>query len=213
MKKFTFPKPEYSVIALIIIGIVLLFTPLSVSSTRQANFILKWNERFNRIEYMFSVINAHVTDDMLLSMKKAKSADEREKILLMIIKPYLRINTAKTPSKHYKPRDINGNRINKKNIYYFDEFYFTEHKNIIGLKDIASNNEKDPFFIMMFDINGLMPPNRWGKDIYGIKIFDEGKIEPFGYDMTMEDLKTDCSKAGTGIGCSYYYKIGGEFDD
>ena len=66
---------------------------------------------------------------------------------------------------------------------------------------------------MMFDINGILPPNRWGKDIYGVSIFDGGRIEPFGYDEDMEDLREDCSKQGSGVSCSYYYKIGGGFDD
>ena len=66
---------------------------------------------------------------------------------------------------------------------------------------------------MMFDINGILPPNRWGKDIYGVNIYDVLKIEPFGFDKSMDELKKDCSEAGTGINCSYYYKIGGGFDD
>ena len=67
--------------------------------------------------------------------------------------------------------------------------------------------------IMMFDMNGILPPNRWGKDIFGINIYDGGKIEPFGFDKDMIELKKDCSDNGTGIDCSYYYKIGGGFDD
>ena len=66
---------------------------------------------------------------------------------------------------------------------------------------------------MMFDINGTMLPNRWGNDIFGINIYDGGKIEPFGFDKNMDELKYDCSKLGTGLTCSYYYKIGGDFDD
>ena len=64
---------------------------------------------------------------------------------------------------------------------------------------------------MLFDINGILPPNRWGKDIYGVSIFDGGKIEPFGFELDMKELKKDC--LDTGISCSYYYKIGGGFEE
>ena len=66
--------------------------------------------------------------------------------------------------------------------------------------------------IMIFDINGILPPNTWGRDIYGVNIYED-KIEPFGAELPMAELKTDCSAFGTGVGCSYYYKIGGGFND
>lgn len=208
-----YPKPEFSIVMLIILGIILLIMPFSIENTRQANFISKWNEKYNRIEYMFSVINAHITNDMLKSMKNAKTQDERERILLTIIKPYLRINIEKTPSRHYKPHFQNGSRINKNNLYYFEDFYFAENNAIVGIKEYDTKTKQDPMFIMMFDMNGILPPNRWGEDIFGINIFDKGKIEPFGFEKPMDELKTDCSKTGTGVSCSYYYIIGGGFDD
>ena len=97
-------KTEYAILLLVIIGIFILVVPVSVENTRQANFISKWNEKYNRIEYMFSVINAHITSDMLKSMKNAKDAQERENFLLMIIKPYMRVNTVKQPNRFYKPK-------------------------------------------------------------------------------------------------------------
>ena len=108
---------------------------------------------------------------------------------------------------------MNGNKVFKGQLYYFDDFYYAENNTIVGIKDIQSQKSDDAFFIMMFDINGLMPPNRWGKDIYGIKIFDGGKIKPFGEELGMDELRKDCSESGTGVSCSYYYKIGGGFDE
>lgn len=213
MVKKHYWKLEYSVALFVMIGVILLIMPFSIENTRQANFISKWNETFNRIEYMFSVINAHISDDMIKSFNKAYTPDEREKLLLTIVKPYLRINTVNYPIRHYRPRYINGNRIYKGQRYFFDDFYFAENNTIVGIKDIKSDKADDVFFLMMFDINGLLPPNRWGKDIYGVNIYDGGKIEPFGFDKSMDELKKDCSEAGTGINCSYYYKIGGGFDD
>ena len=209
-KKRHYLKLEYSIFLFVLLGILLLVMPVSFENTRQAGFISKWNEKFNRVEYMFSVINAHITDDMIKSMNKAETPQKRESLLLMLIKPYLRINTEYRP-KHYKPRYINGSRVYKGQSYYFDDFYFAENNTIVGIKDVKTETEDDAFFIMLFDINGILPPNRWGKDIYGVSIFDGGKIEPFGYDMEMKELKKDCME--TGISCSYYYKIGGGFEE
>lgn len=206
-------KLEYSIALFVFLGILLLLMPVSFESTRQASFISKWNEKFNRVEYMFSVINAHVSDDLLKGMSKAKTPQERENVLLTIIKPYLRIEIGATPVRHYHPRYINGSKVYKGQTYYFDEFYFAENNTIVGLKDIKTESDNDILFIMMFDVNGILPPNRWGKDIFGINIYDKGKIEPFGFDKTIQELKKDCSKNGTGVYCSYYYKIGGGFEE
>ncbi len=209
--KKRFWKLEYSIAVFVMLGVILLIMPVSIENSRQANFISKWNEKLNRVEYMFSVINAHITDDMLKSMKKAKTSSERENLLLAIIKPYMRIKSL--PIRHYKPRYMNGARVYKGQRYYFEDFYFAENNTIVGIKDIKSEKSDDVLFIMMFDMNGILPPNRWGKDIFGINIYDGGNIEPFGFDENMVELKKDCSETGTGVSCSYYYKIGGGFDD
>lgn len=213
MAKKKYWKLEYSIALFVMLGVLLLIMPLSIESTRQANFISKWNEKYNRVEYMFQVINAHITDDLLKSFNKAKSSEEREKLLLQLIKPYLRVNTEMdAPKKHYRPKYMNKVRVYKGQTYYFDEFYFAENNTIVGIKDIHSENPEDALFMMMFDMNGILPPNRWGKDIFGVSIFD-GRIEPFGQGQDMSELKKDCSESGTGISCSYYYKIGGGFDE
>lgn len=206
-------KLEYSIALFVMLGIILLIMPVSIESSRQANFISKWNEKINRVEYMFTVINAHITDDMIKGMKKAKTKEEREKLLLTIIKPYMRIDIDGVPVKHYHPRYMNGAKVYKGQTYYFNEFYFAENNTIVGIKDVLPKKADGISFIMMFDINGILPPNKWGRDIYGVNIYDEGKIEPFGFDKDMAELKKDCSNSGSGISCSYYYKIGGGFND
>lgn len=211
MARKRYPKVEYLVVLLIIFAIGLFLMPFSTGNTRQAFYISKWNEVYNKLEYTLSVINAHVDDDMLKSLKKAETTKEKEKILLMIIKPYLRIDTENVPPKHYKVKFKNGNKIPNDSRYYFDELYYAKSKNIVGIKNVNTSNLSEPFFIMMFDINGLKQPNRWGVDVFGINIYDKGRIEPFGQGKALNSVQGDCSKTGTGIDCSYYYIIGGEF--
>jgi len=206
-------KLEYSITLFVIIGVILLIMPISIENTRQANFISKWNEKYNRLEYMFSVINTHITDDIIKSFKKAKNSEEREQLLIQLIKPYMRIQTDINVPKKYSIRYMNKAKVYKGQLYYFEEIYFTEDGVIVGIKDLPKDGESEPIFIIMYDINGILPPNIWGKDIFGINIYDDGHIEPFGQGKDMNDLKKDCSQSGTGISCSYYYKIGGSFKD
>lgn len=211
MKKH-FWKLEYSITIFALLGALMLFVPLKFESYLQANLITEWNDRYEKVSYMFNVVKAQTSDEILKSFAKAESAEQREKLLLQLIKPYLRLQKPDKFPRRYKPKFMNGDRVRKDSSYYFNELYFS-NKQIVGIKDIAGNDENAAWFMLMFDINGLLPPNRWGKDIFGIYIYNEGKIVPFGYNKDLDELRADCSKDGTGIDCSYYYRIGGEFHD
>ena len=101
-------------------------------------------------------------------------------------------------------------KVKKTDYYYFDEIYYTENKIIVGIKDV--DKKDDPMFMMMFDINGIIPPNTWGKDIFGAKIYED-RVEPFCKSDNLDGIRNDCSPQGSGICCSYYYRIGGNFVD
>lgn len=204
-------KLEYMITIFVIIGVILIIMPIDIENTMQANFISRWNDKFARLEYMFSVISVHENDEILKSFKRASTAEEREKILIRIIEPYFRIHKTKLP-KRYTVRFLNKTKVQRTDKYYFEDLYLSENGMIVGIKDIENPNSAETIFMMMFDINGILPPNTWGKDVYGVNIKKE-KIEPFGAQLSMEELKKDCSETGTGLGCSYYYNIGGGFDE
>lgn len=211
MAKRRYLKLEYTITLFVIIAIVLIITPFNLENTVQANFISRWNDKYSRLEYMFSVISAHESEEILKSLNRAESSKEREQILMNIVQPYFRIHKEKLP-KRYTTRFMNKTRVPTSSRYYFEDTYFSENGMIVGIKDLDKDKNTDPMFIMMFDINGILPPNTWGKDIFGVDIHED-KMQPFGADLPMDELKTDCSVYGTGIGCSYYYKIGGGFND
>ncbi len=200
---------EHTVFVFIVTGVLLSLAPVSIQNTRQAHFISKWNTVYNKTDYMFQVINAQIVDDVVLQNFKSASSAQREQMLIKTIKPYLRINTEKNVPRRYKPRYINKTRVYEGQHYYFKDMFFTDTNMIVGIKDLLHHSGKEPSFIIMFDINGLIPPNRWGKDIFGINVYENGRIEPFGQGLEMSELKSDCAQ--TGISCSYFYKIGGGF--
>ena len=210
MAKSKFWKLEYTVTLLVIFTIVLLLIPFDWENTMQANYISRWIDKYSRLEYMFKVINAHESNEIIKGFRRAKTPQEREQILITLIKPYFRIHKEKLP-KRYGIKFMNKTRVTNKSRYYFEDFYFSDNRMIVGIKDLAGENPNDPGFMIMFDINGILPPNTWGKDIYGVNIYENG-LAPFGENLTNDELKHDCSPSGTGVGCSYYYKIGGSFD-
>ncbi len=210
MAKKKYLKLEYMVTLVVFFVVLLSLIPIDIESTVQANFISRWKDKYSRLEYMFNVINAHVDEDLLKSFKHARTEEEREQILITVIKPYLRLNKGKLP-RRYSMKFLNKTKVAKTDRYYFEDIYFSENGMIVGIKDLV-DKPHEPKFIMMLDINGILPPNTWGKDIYGIEIY-EGNIEPFGAGLSMDKLHNDCSRAGTGVACSYYYNIGGGFDD
>lgn len=209
MKDKRFWKLEYSITLIALFAFAMLFVPLSLQSTMQAKFITRWKDCYNRLSYMKDAISKQEKTDILKSFKRAKNDEERESILINIIKPYFRLNEEKFP-KHYHPKYMNKKMVKHNDFYYFDEIYYTDNKLIVGIKDV--DDVVPPMFMMMFDINGKLPPNIWGKDIFGAKVYED-RVEAFGQSESLENMRKDCSPQGTGISCSYYYRIGGNFVD
>lgn len=212
MKK-RFWKIEYSITIFVIFAIILILLPSSIISSKEATYISRWNETFNKIDYTFTAMIAQADSDIVKSFKKAKSDDEREQLMLKLIKPYLRITEQDELNSRYSPSYMDGTKVYPEDKYYFEKLYLSENNIVVGIKDILDDNAYHPAFIMMFDMNGIKGPNVWGRDIYGINIFVDGKITPLGYGWDLEELKQDCSGEGSGVSCSHYYRIGGEFNE
>lgn len=71
MKK-RFWKIEYSITVFVVFAIVLLLIPTSVISSKEAAYITKWNETYNKIDYMFTAMTAQADSDIVKSLNKAK---------------------------------------------------------------------------------------------------------------------------------------------
>ncbi len=211
MAKKNYLKIEYTLTILIIAVIVMIIVPFDFESNAQADFISRWQDKYSRLEYMFNVINVHEKDEIIKSFKHANTKEERENIIIGLIQPYFRIRKEKLP-KRYQVKFMNKIKVPKSSKYYFEDTYTSENGMIVGIKNLDTKSPDEPMFIMMFDINGILQPNTWGKDIYGVNIYEHG-LEAFGQNMSIKELEMDCSILGTGLGCSYYYKIGGGFND
>ena len=208
MNKFVW-KIEYSLTIFAIFTGILFMVPTSFSS-KNAVYISKWNTEYNQIEYMFSAMSAQAETKIVKSLKNAKTDDEREKNMIQLVKPYLRLEEPLKSKKYYQYY-MNGKKVKKNDFYYFDTLYVNRDDNIVGIKDIENKTPDSPVFLMMLDTNGYKKPNIWGRDIFGLNIYKDGNINPIGYGWDVKKLRKDCSKKGTGLSCSYFYRIGGEF--
>lgn len=212
MKK-RFWKIEYSITIFVVFAIVLMLIPSNFIVSKKVTYISKWIKTFNQMEYIFTAMNAQVDSNIVKSFKNAKINQEREDLMMALVKPYLRISEQDELHKKYTTHYMNGIKVQKGDEYYFNNLYKGESDTIIGIKDIKDEDVFHPGFIMLFDMNGLNGPNTWGKDIYGINIFVDGKITPLGAGWDIRDIQQDCSEHGSGISCSHYYRIGGEFNE
>ena len=53
------------------------------------------------------------------------------------------------------------------------------------------------------DLNGIKPPNIFGKDVFRFNVFfDNNIVRPHGYDKTTDQINEDCSHTGTGNSCA-----------
>lgn len=203
---------EYTITLLVIFTGCLLAIPTSIKSTVQAGYITKWKDTYDKMLYVQDAILKQEQAEILTSFKRAQTIDEREDLIIQIIKPYFRLQEAKLP-KNYKVKYMNKSKIHKNDLYKIEDYYYTENNMIVGIKDTPDEiHNTQTMFIMTFDINGLLPPNIWGKDIFGVRVYSD-KIEPLGHELSIEKQYYDCSQFGSGKGCSNYYLIGGGFSD
>ena len=206
-------KIEYSITLFVVFAIVLLMLPSHVVAPKEASYISEWNNIYHKMEYVFSAMNAQADSDIVKGLKNAETNDEREVYMMNLVKPYLRVSIQNEPSKPYDMYYMNSLKVLPDEDFYFDNLYKVSGNHIIGIKDVKDEDIYHPAFIMMFDVNGTKGPNTWGKDIFGINIFIDGKISPLGAGLQADSLKGDCSKDGSGVFCSHYYRIGGDFNE
>lgn len=211
MRKNGFTIIEVVIVFLIILGVTFFVLPSSMNDTKQAGMIARWAEDYSQVEYIFSVIKAKNEDALFQKLSKTKDNNLKAEIIIEMIKPYLRIKSGVENSK-YKQFYMDKRPVLSGDKYYIDNFYFTESNQIVGLKWFAKDCTRESACgFMTFDVNGIDVPNTWGKDIFGLDIY-ENRVEPFGKNEDVDTLRRSCSYGGSGLLCSYYYLIGGKFD-
>jgi len=213
-KNKAFTLMEIGIIVGLIALTAALVIPSLVEDNKKLDIISKWKNTYKNIELAFSAIQVQATETDNISFQKASNDKEKEKVLYEILTPYFRMEK-EVSNKDYKTFYLNGSAVKENDDYYITNLHLTNSGKLVGLKWLntpISINDKFPIALMAVDLNGVKKPNKWGYDIFGVNIYTN-KIEPLGKSDDDYLVKSDCSKKGKGLSCSYYYYIyGGELN-
>ena len=190
MKK-AFTLLEVFVLFFIFILIAFIVIPISIDDTNQVKHISNWKSTNTHLLNLFSTLNINNYDTKQFEQQIVESFNE----------PF------EAKIKPYKILYLNGDKPD--NNFIFENLYKTKSNKVLGFKWFKGKNDT-LYGLVMYDINGKKRPNVWGKDVFGFSI-DKNQIEPLCQKESLEILRSDCSKYGRGICCSYYYIIGGDF--
>lgn len=192
MKRRGFTIVEVSILFVIFLIVAFLVAPLSLDDTLQAKNTSRWRNVQSDFSNIFYAINTQKDDDDF----------EFKKAFTNVISGEIKTNT-----DPYKILFLNGTFPNS--TYRFDDFKLTQANSVISYK-FFDEPQGDLQGLLMYDVNGKVGPNTWGKDVFGFNIYSD-RFEPFCKNDAITIQKQECSKDGTGLCCSNYYLIGGSF--
>jgi len=184
---------EVSILCVIFLIAAILIVPLSLDDTRMAKSASRWRNVQSDFSNIFYSVNT------LRTKNNIEFKEAFNKVLS---------NDIKADAKSYKITFMNGTYPN--NTYRFSDYKMTYSNATLSIK-FFDEPQGDWQGLLMYDVNGKTGPNVWGKDVFGLNIYDD-RFEPFGKSDSVSEQKQDCSKNGTGLSCSNYYIIGGSFD-
>ncbi len=184
---------EVSILFVIFLIVALLVAPLSLDDTRQAKNTSRWRSVQQDFVNIFYSVNTKQSDE------DANFADAFETIMA---------NEIKESAKPYRINFMDGTYPNA--TYRFSDYNLTYSDAIVATK-LFDNNQNGIKGILLYDVNGKSGPNVWGKDVFGMNIYSD-RFEPFCKEKPVSEQKQDCSKNGSGLCCSNYYLIGGNFE-
>ncbi len=192
MKK-GFTIVEVSILFVIFLIVAFLVAPLSLDDTMQAKNTSRWRSVQQDFSNIFYSINTQKEESTLPFTTVFETILDNE--IKTNIEPYkITFKNGTYPSSTYRFKDF---KLTYSNAVVATKIFETPQNNLQG--------------ILMYDVNGKKGPNVWGKDVFGLNIYND-KFEPFGKNESVSSQKQDCSKNGTGLFCSNYYLIGGSFD-
>lgn len=191
-----------------------LFGSSNLIDLEQAQRIAVWQDKYEKISYCFDLVK-------LYEGKIIPSADEINKPYVESIdikariKPYFNIKDISPDIfTKYKYKKLNGRKFKKPNQFIFEDFFQDTDGVIYAINQRQMNstgaNGNEVKFFMFVDINGLKKPNRVGKDIFIINIYDN-HISPLGEGKINKKVKVSCSAIGNGLYCADHYLTGRHF--
>ena len=192
MKK-GFTIVEVSILFIIFLIVAFLVAPLSLDDSMQAKNTSRWRNAQAEFANIFYSINTQRNSDNF-DFKTAFNNVMDSQI--------------KADEKEYKITFLNGTFPNS--TYRFVDYKLT-HLNAVVAYKLYDSPQGDIKGLLMYDVNGSVGPNVWGKDVFGLNIYND-RFEPFCRNDAVNLQRQECTKEGTGLCCSNYYLLGGTFE-
>ena len=207
-----FNMVEIMIVVCLLVTTVILCLPTIFNNSKEARIIASWKRLFLEAQTNFEVFNVSDAERIRLICKS--DLQDKEPDIFKIISPYLNVDLSKDTKslKSYHYRFKNGSQIPMQSNIFTKQFFYQENGNIVGFKWLNCNcSQTTPCAAVLFDMNGIKPPNRIGRDIFGIYLY-KNRIAAFGEDETDGDkLERECRGHTSGMSCSEYYLRGGKF--
>ena len=192
MKK-AFTIVEVSILFVIFLIVAFLVAPLSLDDSLQAKNASRWRNVQSDFANIFYAVNAQKDDENF----EFKTAFEE------VINGEVKNNV-----EPYKITFLNGTFPNS--TYRFNDFKMTQTNSVVSYK-LYVTPQDGVLGLLLYDVNGSVGPNVWGKDVFGLNIYSD-RFEPFCKNDAISVQKQQCSKNGTGLCCSNYYLQGGSIE-
>lgn len=192
MKK-GFTIVEVSILFVIFLIVALLVAPLSLDETMQAKNASRWRKvqgDFTNIYYSINTQKDIHDFDFRTAFDSVMSGEIKGSI------------------EPYKITYMNGSFPSSE--YRFTDFKQTYSNAVVAYR-LYDYPQTGSLGVIMYDVNGTIGPNVWGKDVFGYNIYPD-RFEPFCKNEPISKQKRDCSKTGTGLCCSYSYLVSGSFN-
>lgn len=192
MKK-AFTIVEVSILFVIFLIVAFLVAPLSLDDSLQAKNASRWRNVQSDFANIFYAVNAQKEDenfDFKTAFESVMSGEVKGNVDL------------------YKITFLNGTFPNS--TYRFNDFKLTQTNSVVSYK-LYETPQDGVLGLLLYDVNGSVGPNIWGKDVFGLNIYSD-RFEPFCKNDAISVQKQQCSKNGTGLCCSNYYLQGGSIE-
>lgn len=207
---------EIAVIIFIVIAVFCILLGRVFGISQESDVIYNWKKTLMATKYSYNVIL--LTDKKKLEALVSDDNQNRNKDVLDLFGTTLKVDSVEAinqqkPLKNYKYRFLNGKKVPKESKYYVEDFVYSPDGNImVGVNWLNSQCFKNGKLcgILIFDMNGVKLPNRFGLDVFGANIYKD-RIEPFGTGLSYRQNQLNCRRLETGATCSKFYLMGGQF--
>lgn len=185
--------------------------PLKIINHSQAEKIATWKNFYPQLEYAF---DAMISSEKNLPKTFFEDKNLSPDVFFDIYTNFLNVDkqkTQKTDFSKYHQYFLNGKIIKRISKYNADKYVVLQNGMIIAFKKFDRiSDEHSPLGILMVDVNGKSRRDFIGRDVFAVLMYTD-RIEPVGKNSSRQEMKEDCSPVGSGLKCSAYYLVGGNF--